>query len=296
MRFEVPGKTFLVGEYAVLAGGAALGLSTKPCFIINYDVQPTDKICQLHPESPAAKYLQNREQTANKPAQAFSISDPYFGGFGRSTAEYWAAIIPDLQTAEKSFHKILKEYKSYHAGSGADLAFQYFGYVCLADASAGYFQSLDWHFENLDFFVLSTGWKLPTHEHLSTLDHSLVQDLPSISEVVIKAYTENKEFEFMSRMRDWCHALQERGLTHPRTLEMKEKLESCRYIQLAKPCGALGADVMLVFFTKNHKESVQSFLIENEYIIQAHSSDLHAGVRSQLAIQKKITTGELNVD
>lgn len=295
MKFEVPGKTFLVGEYSVLTGGAALGLATKPCFIIDYDRQ-VGKVCEPHPESPAAKYLQSRENHQQKPSAKFSISDPYSGGFGRSTAEYWGAILPDLQKEEKSFHKILKEYKSYHAGSGADLAFQYFGQVCLADAGAGYFQALDWHFENLDFFILSTGYKLPTHEHLSALDLSQLQDLPALSEKVIQAYSENKEFEFLSRMRDWCKALQGRGLTHTRTLEMIIRLETCRYIQLAKPCGALGADVILVFFTKNHRDTVKSFLIENEYTLQAHSSDLHAGVRVQMTNLKKAVQGELNVD
>lgn len=290
MKFEVPGKTFLVGEYAVLNGGAGLGLSAKPCFVLDYDSLDGKK-CHFHPESPAAKYLQHHGKD-----RELTMIDPYTGGFGRSTAEYWAAIIPDLLKEEKSFHKILKEYKSYHTGSGADLAFQYFGNVCLSDSGAGYFQSLDWHFENLDFFVLSTGQKIPTHEHLNKLDISVLRDLPDLSAKVIQAYTENKEFEFLSLMRDWCGALKERGLTHERSLEMVVHLQECRYVQLAKPCGALGADVILVFFTRNHKDTVKSYLIEHEYNVQAHSSDLHPGVRVQLLNRQKEIQGVLNVD
>ena len=32
MKLAIPGKTFLVGEYAVLVGGKALGVATEPYF------------------------------------------------------------------------------------------------------------------------------------------------------------------------------------------------------------------------------------------------------------------------
>ena len=62
MKFFVPGKTFLVGEYAVLLGGASLGLATKPYFEFDYlqDVADADLDLKrlkteksFHPDSPA---------------------------------------------------------------------------------------------------------------------------------------------------------------------------------------------------------------------------------------------------
>lgn len=285
MKLEVPGKTYLFGEYSVLLGGAAVGLATQPCFQITYPTQPPvdgGGLIQFHPESPAGRYLVKYQKSVSA-----SLLDPYLlGGFGRSTAEYWAAIVPDLLTTPRDFHSVLAEYKSLHQGSGIDLAFQYFGSICLADPAHGFFQTFSWHFENLDFFVLSTGKKIATHEHLKTLDLDSLKELPALSEKMTHVFAENKEFEFLSLMKQWCALLIEHQLIHPESLEMKAQLESFESIKLAKPCGALGADVILVFFAKSQKETVKNFLFQNDFLIQAHSSDLAPGVLAQLEILK----------
>ncbi len=276
MKLIVPAKTFLVGEYSVLLGGSALGLATKPCFEINYD--PSGSTA-FHSESPAGRYLKKHNKSV-----ALTINDPYrLGGFGRSTAEYFAVVAPDLLSAEPEFYKILEEYKSLHSGSGIDLAFQYFGNICLADPKIQFYQTMKWHFENLDFFILSTGLKINTHEHLKTLDLRSLEALPALSDRITQVFTENKEFEFLSLMKQWCKLLESHQLTHAKSLEMKFRLESFESVKLAKPCGAMGADVMIVFFVKNHKATVKNYLVENKFQIQAHSSDLTDGVASQLA-------------
>lgn len=275
MKLNVPGKTFLVGEYSVLLGGSALGLLTKPCFKITYDQGPG---LDFHNESPAGMYLRKH----NKSVLA-SMKDPYIsGGFGRSTAEYWTVAAPDLIKTKQAFHMISAEYKSLHSGSGVDLAFQYFGQVCLADPLIQFYQTFNWHFQNLDFYIISTGLKIKTHEHLKNLSLNSLRDLPALSNKITKVFSENKEFEFLALMKDWCKALEALGLTHNNSLEMKARLETFEPIKLAKPCGALGADVIIVFFAKSHKESVRNFLLQNKYNIQAHSSDLIEGVSSQL--------------
>lgn len=275
MKLNVPGKTFLVGEYSVLLGGSAIGLATKPCFEITYDQALG---LNFHTESPAGCYLRKHNKSV-----LVSMKDPYIsGGFGRSTAEYWAAIAPDLLKINQAFYKIFEEYKSLHTGSGVDLAFQYFGQVCLADPLIQFYQTFNWHFENLDFYIISTGFKIKTHEHLKNLNLNLLRDLPALSNKITKVFSENKEFEFLALMKDWCKALEAHGLTHASSLEMKAVLEAFEPIKLAKPCGALGADVIIVFFAKSHIETVRNFLLQNKFNIQAHSSDLIEGVGSQL--------------
>lgn len=282
MKLEVPGKTYLFGEYSVLLGGAAIGLATQPCFEITYEMPVSPSLIQFHPESPAARYLEK-----HKISVAATLRDPYLlGGFGRSTAEYWAAIIPDLLKTPRDFYSLLAEYKSLHSGSGIDLAFQYFGSICLADPAHGFFQTFNWHFENLDFFVLSTGKKIATHEHLKTLNLDSLKDLPALSEKLTHVFAANKEFEFLSLMKQWSTRLIEHNLVHPDSLELKAQLESFESIKLAKPCGALGADVILVFFAKSHRETVKNFLFQHDFLIQAHSSDLAPGVHAQLDILK----------
>ncbi len=281
LKLNIPGKTYLVGEYSVLLGGSAIGLATQPYFQIDYSKQPSETgLLQYHPESPAARYL-------NKHGKSVSavLRDPYIlGGFGRSTAEYWSVILPDLLASPRDFHSILAEYKSLHSGSGIDLAFQYFGSVCLADPTLGFFQTFSWHFENLDFFVISTGQKIATHEHLKNLDIDSLKELPVLSDRITRVFSENKEFEFLSLMKQWCGLLAKHGLVHPKVAEIKVRLESFESIKLAKPCGALGADVILVFFAKSQKETVKNFLFQNDFLIQAHSSDLAPGVLAQLEI------------
>lgn len=297
MKLEVPGKTYLFGEYSVLLGGAAIGLATAPCFQIEYEKQiksgsvgasesspsaAKSGLIQFHPESPAALYL-----AKHKKSVAAKLRDPYLlGGFGRSTAEYWAAIIPDLLANPQGFHSLLNEYKSLHQGSGIDLAFQYFGSICLADPTHGFFQTFSWHFENLDFLIISTGQKIATHEHLKALDLNSLKDLPALSEKLTHVFAANKEFEFLSLMKQWSARLIEHGLVHPKSLELKAQLESFESIKLAKPCGALGADVILVFFARSQKETVKNFLFQNDFLIQAHSSDLAPGVHAQLEVLK----------
>lgn len=275
MKINIPAKTFLVGEYSVLLGGAALGLATSPCFEVEYG---DSEFCELHPDSAAARYL---KQMDKKPK--FKITDPYIGGFGRSTAEYLAAITLDDEQTSSKFHDIFKKYKTFHSGSGVDLAFQYFGMVCLADPIISFYQTFSWHFDHLDFFTISTGLKIKTHEHLANLDLAKLADLPKMSNKIVQSYVENREELFLSLMKDWCEKLKQYGLTHENSLKMKYKLESFEPIKLVKPCGALGADVLLVFFDKDEKKIVQNYLLENNYKIAAHSSNLTQGFFSSCA-------------
>lgn len=294
MKLEIPGKTYLVGEYSVLLGGSAIGLATQPCFQIDYGQNPktsSDKpdLIVFHPDSPAARYLKKHGCSINA-----TLKDPYLnGGFGRSTAEYWSAILPDLLKTNQNFYNIFDEYKSLHTGSGVDLAFQFFGGICLADPVIQFYQTFSWHFENLDFFILSTGFKISTHEHLKTLDISLLKELPVLSNRITRVFAENKEFEFLSLMKQWCTLLEQHKLVHPNSLELKARLEAFESIKLAKPCGALGADVIIVFFAKSQKETVKNYLFQNGFMVQAHSSDLVTGVSAQLETLREKAGHEL---
>jgi mevalonate kinase len=272
MKINVPGKTFLVGEYAVLAGGPALGLATRPCFEITYG---GSNALSFHPESPAGKYLKDH------PTFSISMTDPYPGGFGRSTAEYLAVLGPRLHKSPVGFSTLLNEYKSLCSGSGIDLAFQYFGKVCLADQAIGFYQTFDWHFTSLDFFIVSTGLKVPTHEHLKNLDSAKPLALVPLADHVARLYAQKNEAEFLYQLKQWCETLQSMELTHENSLALIQELRD-ENILLSKPCGALGADVLLVFFSPEKKETVRQLLIEKGLRIQADSFDLSEGVAAQL--------------
>lgn len=286
MKFFIPGKTFLVGEYAVLLGGAALGLATKPYFELT-EAEYVNRGEDFHSDSPAGRYLK-----ANKKENIFKFKDNYQlqgvrGGFGRSTAEYISAILPDVIQKRTSFFDILKNYKSLFSESevkpsGIDLAFQYYGNVTLADPQINFFQTLDWNFADLDFMVISTGLKIPTHEHLAKLNLNDLKALPELSGTVSKVYAENKPSEFLYQMKNWVEMLDKHHLTHLNSVHLRMQLEKCEDIFLAKPCGALGADVMIVFFHPEKIEVVKKKIFDLGLTPQAHSYDLANGLSAQL--------------
>lgn len=286
MKFFIPGKTFLVGEYAVLLGGAALGLATKPYFELT-EAEYVNRGDDFHTDSPAGRYLK-----AHNKENIFKFKDNYQlqgvrGGFGRSTAEYLSAILPDVIQKRTSFFDILKNYKNLFSDSetkpsGIDLAFQYYGNVTLADPQNNFFQTLDWNFSDLDFIVLSTGLKIPTHEHLAKLNLKELTALPELSHIVSKVYAENKPSEFLYQMKNWVEMLDQHHLTHLNSVHLRMQLEKCEDILLAKPCGALGADVMIVFFHPEKIEVVKKKIFDLGLNPQAHSYDLANGLNAQL--------------
>ncbi len=108
--FEIPSKTFVIGEYLALEGTASMLLATKPCFIVKTkSVSPhlensedSDRLfTEFHPDSPAGKLCRQLKQK-----ETYFIEDPHEngGGFGRSTAEYLSVFIHDLILKKKSFN------------------------------------------------------------------------------------------------------------------------------------------------------------------------------------------------
>ncbi len=289
MKYFVPAKTFLAGEYSVLIGGAALGLATKPCFEISY--LRHDGSFSFHPESPAGLYLQKNPKKTED-GLSIQLHDPFIangikGGFGKSTAEYFAAIIPDLILKPKSPAQIHLDYLSLFEKqeikpSGVDLMIQYTGGVSYIDQSEKIYRALPWKWTDFDFFIISTGLKIATHEHLAKLNLQDLKDLPAVSNQVIDAYLHKDSISFLSAMSAWVQALRKRGLTHPEVQSLKEELEKIPGVLLAKPCGALGADVVLVFYDTHQKTQVKTALKVKNIKIQADQDDLTDGLSHEL--------------
>ncbi len=279
MRNRIPGKTFLVGEYSVLLNGAALGLATQPCFEI---VDEKEEATEIHPHSPAGRYLTLDPSVKKKSVR---LKDPYLamgvrGGFGRSTAEFFSVL--DEATLLKPFTDIREIYLDLHRQekilpSGADLAFQYFGGVCLADLKNKNYRTLSWPFANLHFFILATGLKIATYEHLAEINLANLAHLPRVSDLVIKSFIEQKQDSFILGLRDWTQELAAAGLTHSHSAELRATLESVDGVLAAKPCGALGADVILVFCQTEHSKNIRNKMQNLKLQIVAEVDDLYEG-------------------
>jgi mevalonate kinase len=127
----VPGKVFLLGEYAVLSGHPALVAAIPPRF--RAGAVPVEYL----PSSPAGRLLLAAGQE-----RGLSTEDPHRGrgGFGASTAEF-ALVYRELASTmgwALSGEAVWRKYRELHAAlpllpSGADLFTQWSGGVVRFD-------------------------------------------------------------------------------------------------------------------------------------------------------------------
>ena len=271
MSLQVPGKTFLVGEYAVLSGGSALVLATKPFF------KQTSVQKKYHPESPVARFLQTTD--------FWAVENDYgVGGFGQSSAEFimaWISQNPESMSqgvfTKDCIGQIFRDYRKLYTSdlsqqpSGADVVGQCLGPITWFRPVVEQSSTYEWPFRNLGFFLVATGYKQPTHEHLDQLDRTLLKDLVPISEETIHSFFKS-DSHFIASLNHWSHNLDRLGLLCDFSRSLKNELMRNPLVLCAKPCGAMGADVILVAFEVNHREEVEKYL--NTKSLKIKASDL----------------------
>ena len=108
--WEVPSKTFLVGEYIALSGHPAVLLTTTPCFKVQQIAEP--KLINIHPLSPAGRLWNDAHCDFG-----LSFEDPYqgMGGMGASTAQFigvFQALNHQL-SGEREEQALLEQYEQY---------------------------------------------------------------------------------------------------------------------------------------------------------------------------------------
>lgn len=168
MTWHIPAKTFLLGEYAALAGESAILLTTQPCFEL--EISTSHAPC-FHKDSPAGRLLEGQNLS-------FSWKDPYqgAGGMGASSAQFLGCFMA-MHGASFDRETLLE---SYYHHSWSQTGLKPSGYDVLAQASKGCVfinknqkqcVNYTWPFEHLSFLLLHTENKLPTHVYLQTHDH-----------------------------------------------------------------------------------------------------------------------------
>lgn len=271
MKLVIPGKTFLVGEYAVLVGGKALGVATEPCFETDFRQKHQ---ASVHEKSAAGLFLKS---VGKSDLQIHAVvSQCGVGGFGQSTAEFIAtwfhhhsaeaievpAILKEIFNQYRDLFEINPELRKIKP-SGADLVTQLLGKITYFDPEVTHSKTLGWVFPELDFDIVTTGVKVPTHEHLATLDLISLEPLCDVADQVLANYLSVNQEAFMNSMQEWSLKLAELNLQHNHSLELKQLLENCPEVILAKPNGALGADTMTVFYKKDHKSKIYEYFKNN---------------------------------
>lgn len=252
---EIAGKTFLIGEYAVLAGNSALVAAVGPRFRAQVDEAAPEFV----PESPAGR-LQSFALAAGLSPVRLRFEDPHggSGGFGASTAQFALLYLEYAKQAGWSTRTtdVWRLYRELTAQaevppSGADLVAQWQGGVVLWEPreprATEVWPLINW--QSVLVFSASgiPGRKTPTHQHLGSL-----RALPDVSSLVphlnkaLNAVRDGRFDEFGDCVSAYASALAELGLEHPDARADREALGRMPGVLGVKGTGALLSDGVIV--------------------------------------------------
>ncbi len=272
MVLSVPSKSFLIGEYGVLKGGPALLVNTTPRFELHVRAG-LEGHSPFHPESPAGKLYSQNIDTLKK--IVFDFHDPHKGrgGLGASSAQFVLLHAFLNQDHTGDGFKMFESYKKISARdqglppSGYDVLAQKMGGVTLIEAQYKLCERLDWKLSDIGFFLIRTGHKVATHKHLRNLSELDVTQLSKISEYAIQTYLSGKRDQFLESIKLFRATLAEQNLTAPETDTLLTEFDKNSKILCAKGCGALGADIVVVFFDQSKKVDLRSELSKKFEIV-----------------------------
>jgi mevalonate kinase len=261
--FDIPGKVFVLGEYAVLSGLPALAVGVAPRFSGSL-CETEAEGCDYHLESPVGRLLRWAMERHGV-SYSFHFDDPYqSGGFGASTAQFAIAYAAGAERLglSRDWRSVWRFYRDLTvsdgiAPSGADLVAQLRGGVTLFDptslTSADLWARFDW--SRLLIFApdAQPDRKVATHAHLkalsggreaewrarlfSRLERPLMRGLFAIARRDVRSLGQ--------AMNDYADVLADSCLEMQRTLEDRRALAELPGVYGAKGSGALQADVVL---------------------------------------------------
>lgn len=281
MKWQVPAKTFLLGEYAAIAQESAIVLTTQPCFELSLHDTEEPNI-GIHPNSPAGLWWQQKRVSG----KSVSWYDPYqgCGGLGASSAQfiacYWASCLLHNETPTRQFML-----DAYYQCAWSKKGLKPSGYDVIAQTQQGavyinqkkqIVESYPWPFTDLSFILIHTDIKLATHHHLEQKT-----DLPDVSTLSLivdqarMAFNQANSALLLECINEYQKKLTEYHLVASHSLELIQQLKKCPEILAVKGCGALGADVILILTSKADNLIVQEQLHTNNRRILGTVIKLH---------------------
>ena len=265
--FSCPGKVFLLGEYAVLAGTPAWVATVEPRFEFQFGIgEAIDKL--FHPKSPASGLL----TASNFPLGTFK--DPFAGrgGLGASTAQF-ALIFHAIQNAPSSWREALLSYRKLTAHealppSGADLVAQWVGGIVRFDPSALtvkqlYDCPLDWDRILVFSATEQPNRKVTTYQHLEKLKNfskihaALIRELRLLLQRADAATQAGVNTEFGNLLTLYGDLLAKNGLELAATSKDRAVLSTLPGVTGIKGTGALQADGIIIHLDPQHSDRAQ---------------------------------------
>lgn len=277
MKWTIPGKTFLLGEYAALQGGSAILITTHPCFDFSLTTENTNDT--IHPSSPAGHWIAN-----NLIKQSYFWHDPYvLGGFGASSAQFIGAYLAScyLNKHAPDCNHLLESYlKSSWFGKGLKPS----GYDVLAQTQKGcvyinknkdLIEIFDWSFNDIAFLLVHTGKKLSTHTHLlDNINEIPEKILSQITQMGKKSFVLNQSDLLIDAVNSYQQALEKLNLVSTHTLQYIRDLKQPDVLAI-KGCGAMGADVLILLVKQEDLDRKRMMLMNEGWNVMATSHDLY---------------------
>lgn len=291
LQIYIPAKTFIAGEYLALHEGPVLVALTGPAFTASFYKNNGSTFAEasdFHKDSPAGKFIYKNAQAFNNIKIVFN-DRVKSGGFGASTAQFltvysWFLIGQGLNPTEVNLQELLSEYLKYaYSGegmppSGADLVGQLKGQLCYFDKSMMQIRKSSWPFKNLNFYLIQTGTKLATHEHLQDLSYFDSSGLKVSFEKLYEGLLEKDDALFCEGIQDYALELEKLGFTCESSLTLLKEIKNLSGVEAAKACGAMGADVLVVFYKSNEDAELNKWIKLRELKIIATNKDICEGL------------------
>lgn len=280
-RWQIPAKTFLLGEYVALLNGPALLLTTTPCFhlSLNQKKEPS----KIHDESPAGLLWKKH----GHPEFNLKWEDPFhgLGGLGASSAQFIGTYlaIKTLNQQPIDQNELLDWYFNLHwqgiglKPSGYDILAQINHHCVYVNQHNDNLASFSWPFTDLAFILLHSGEKLATHHHLKSMKiPDGTQQLSPIVEDGKTAFLTHDATLLISAVNQYQDALEKMQLTTRNSLQQINFLKQQPEVLAAKGCGAMGSDVILLLVPKNALISQVHHCKKEGLIVLATSNELYS--------------------
>ncbi|MGQ3889944.1 hypothetical protein ACQUW5_13040 [Legionella sp. CNM-1927-20] len=299
MKWQIPAKTFLVGEYAALMEAPAIVLTTEPNFELTFKENVSSLI---HPNSPAGRFWCQQGQSLNQ----LDWVDPYHGcgGLGASSAQFIGAYLAACYLDKKlpNGEDLLHTYYKYAWNgqgvkpSGYDIIAQVQHGCVYIDSFNKTMNCFDWVFKDISFILLHTGNKLATHYHLESMElsPSFVNFKPLVEQAE-RAFKECNSEKLITAIDAYQRELTELNLVAPSTLDFLEQFKTNNDILAVKGCGALGMDILLLIVPSNKLSTIVNNLRKEQWLVLATNQDLYRG-KNLLELHQFKTIDNCNSD
>ena len=252
MKWHIPCKTFLFGEYAALRQQSAVLITTSPCFII--EKTTAKELNGIHPDSPAGKYWHKNA----KHHYGLRFYDPLqgIGGLGASSAQFigaWMAQNTDSPKLDiEKQQRMLEDYWHFawnghgNKPSGYDVLAQSSQQCVYINNTKQQPSEIAWPFKDLSLLLVHSGNKLATHLHLQ--DAIIPEDCyATLSDSADKGWSAIRTADaqrFIAAVNKARETLESYQLLASQSQFLMKKFEDFSFVYALKGCGAMGADII----------------------------------------------------